>query len=576
MSQAVDQIKDRLSIVDVVSEYVQLQPAGRHLRAKSPFTSEKTPSFFVSPDKGLFFCFSSGKGGDLFTFVQEIEGISFSEALKILAAKAGVELKPENKALRTEREQMFGSLDTASKWFEVQLRKDKAPVDYLLNKRGITKDTIKKFRIGYAPGGGWSLLYDVLRKRKFTNSVLEKVGLVIQGKRGLFDRFRDRIMFPIMDHQGRVVGFSGRIFLPNDPEAEKTQAKYMNSPEGGLYHKSKVLYGYHLARSAIMKSGTAVMVEGQMDVVMSHQAGVDNTVALSGTALSVEQLALLKRFAKHLVIALDADRAGMAATQKSVMLAYQNELTVSVAELPEGSDPADLVKEDPEKWKQAIENATDFVDYRIRYIQNSSVRDKQEAVRTELYPYVQALSGTLEKDDALRRIAGILGSKIEVVHTDYKQWRTKQAPKSTPANNQAIAESSELTLPAKDRLFGIVFAEEQKDEPRLDISQFTTKLEETFTTEYQALLEEMKTRQSELVFRCEVLYEHCDAEALEREFGLLLAYEQLQIAEEKFNTTQKQLRQAEADQAHDVLNDLLRTTKELSEHIASLKAILHN
>lgn len=576
MSQVVDQIKDRLSIVDIVSEYVQLQSAGGHLRAKSPFTSEKTPSFFVSPEKGLFFCFSSGKGGDMFTFIQEIEGISFSEALKLLAGKAGVELKPENKALRTEREQMISALDTASLWYQVQLRKDKPSVDYLLEQRGLTKDTIKKFRVGYAPGGGWSLLCDVLRKRNFSKQVLEKVGLVIQGKNNLFDRFRNRIMFPIMDHQSRVVGFSGRIFLPDDPESAKTQAKYMNSPEGGLYHKSKVLYGYNLARNAIMKSGIAVLVEGQMDVVMSHQAGVENVVALSGTALSVEQLGLIKRFSKHLIIALDADRAGMVATQKSVMLAYQNEMTVSVAELPEGSDPADLVKEDPVKWQEAIARAVDFVDYRIKHIKNSSTHDKQQAVRAELYPYVRALSGTLEKDDALRRISALVGSRIEIVHADFRHWRSKQALKQPVLDNEAISSFSEYSLPPRDRLFGILFTEESKEDPRLNPDTLRLTLEKTFSAEYSTLLEDMKMRQPELIFRCEVLYEHCDAETLERETSQLLSYETLQQAEKQFNMVQQQLRQAEADQAHDVLNDLLHTTKKLSEHIASLKASLHN
>ncbi len=270
-----DIIKDKLNILDVVGSYVKLEKAGKTWKGKSPFTHEKTPSFFVSPEKGFFYCFSSGKGGDIFTFIQEIERVEFKDALKILAEKAGVELGKVSLEKNDETIRRYAILDDATKWYEINLRKNPAIVEHLLG-RGLSKETIIKFRVGFSKDS-WQDCYDYLKSRKYSDADIASVGLITKKDQGgYYDRFRSRIMFPLMDSRGRVVGFSGRIHGDEDKGA-----KYVNSPDGPLFDKSKVLYGYHTAKTAISKADACILVEGQFDVLLAQQSGYINTVAIS-------------------------------------------------------------------------------------------------------------------------------------------------------------------------------------------------------------------------------------------------------------------------------------------------------
>ena len=337
MADTVQQIKDRLSIVDVVSQYVKLERSGQSSRARCPFHAEKTPSFFVSPERGTYHCFGCDVGGDIFSFVEAVEGLDFKGALKVLAEKAGVPLVYEKKGERDERDRLFELMEIATIFYTSRLSE---PAKKYLTERGLSDTTVKAFRLGLA-GSEWSELTDALKGKKFSDKEILDAGLAKKNERGnLTDKFRNRIMFPIADSAGRIVGFSGRIFGENaSPEAPK----YLNSPETPLFHKSRILYAFDRAKQSIRKLNCAVLVEGQVDLLASHQAGWGNTVAVSGTAFTPEHASLIRRMTDNLVIALDADEAGIKAASRASREALRGGLNVKVARLPEGTDPADFI-----------------------------------------------------------------------------------------------------------------------------------------------------------------------------------------------------------------------------------------
>ncbi len=359
-STAVNDIKARLNVVDVVGGYLKLSKSGTHWKACCPFHNEKSPSFMVNEERQIWHCFGCGKGGDIFSFVEEIEGVEFREALNLLAEKAGVELP------KYRKESVFASggveepdrtkeiLELSTKFYEKQLwdgMGKKTALPYL-RKRGLTDESIRHFRLGYAPEG-WRHGFDFLVSRGYREQEIEKAGLSIRKESGSgqYDRFRDRIMFPISDIVGRIIGYSARVA----PGGDESQAKYINTPETPVYHKSRVLYGLYQAKQAVKERGFSVLVEGQMDVIACHQAGIGNTIAASGTALTAEQLDILKRYGKEIRLFFDMDGAGQAAAWKSAMLAFERELETAVISLPHGKDAADAALEDADVLRRAVE-----------------------------------------------------------------------------------------------------------------------------------------------------------------------------------------------------------------------------
>ncbi|MFZ1627153.1 MAG: DNA primase, partial [Candidatus Moraniibacteriota bacterium] len=323
MSTTTEDIKARLNIVDVVGQYVKLQKAGSAWKANCPFHQEKTPSFNVNEERNMWHCFGCGKGGDAFAFVMEIEGLEFREALKLLAEKAGVELpeyRSDGRAVTETKDRGLEILELATKFYEKQLwesERGKVMLAYLRD-RGLFEESLRTYRLGYAPDG-WEHITKFLLGRGFRSEELESCGLSLKGKegRGFYDRFRDRIMFPIQDILGRPIGYSARV----SPGGNETQAKYINTPETNLYHKSRALYGLSIAKQAIKEAGRTILVEGNMDVIALHQAGLPNVVAVSGTALTADQLGILKRYGKKLALFFDMDKAGQAAAWKSAITA---------------------------------------------------------------------------------------------------------------------------------------------------------------------------------------------------------------------------------------------------------------
>ena len=416
---AVTQIKEKLTIEEVIASYVELHKAGKNLKGKSPFTAEKTPSFYVSPDRGMYYCFSSNQGGDMFTFIEAMEGVDFKGALKILAEKAGVELVPEDPKKRTERETKYAVLEAATKFYEEALRGSggKAAAAYL-HKRGVTDKTIQLWRIGFAPDA-WRSAKEELERRKFSEPIMRAAGLT-KGEPGKepYDVFRNRILFPIFDASSRVVAFSGRT-LSLEPEIPK----YVNSPETELFNKSEILYGYDKARQGIRKFDFSLIVEGQFDVVLAHQAGYNNAVAVSGTALTSAHVNLLGRLSNRVVLALDADRAGLGAVKKAASIMLPRGMDVKVAAMPDGKDPADMISGDVGVFKKIIGQSVHVIEHLLNVLQTTSRDDRtfKIAVREELLPLILRIPSVIDREHFEGVIAERLKTTKDGVHQELKR-----------------------------------------------------------------------------------------------------------------------------------------------------------
>jgi DNA primase len=426
MGGDIDAIKERLGIAEVVGGYVKLEKSGSSFKGRCPFHNEKTPSFFVSPQRGSYYCFGCGQKGDIFTFVQEMEGVSFKEALKSLAERAGVELKGAvvSQQAKDEKERLRQALEAAAEFFVKKLEETPEAKKYL-NSRGISDATITSWHLGYAPAE-WRALYQHLLALGFAKETLFKAGLVkpVTGNaKEPYDVFRDRLIFPLFDQNGDVVGFSGRAL------ATETEPKYLNTPETALFAKHELLYGLDRAKGEVRKKNYAVLVEGQVDLVLSHQAGVGNTVASSGTAFTAAHLERVKKLSPRILLAFDADSAGAAASEKAASLALSLGLEVKVAQLPSGKDPADLIKESPEAWKKVLRDAKPAIEHFLNRILEEE-KDRRKAlklVEAKLLPMLALLSSSIERSHFISVISKATGIKEEMVWEDLRKLKSAPA-----------------------------------------------------------------------------------------------------------------------------------------------------
>lgn len=438
----VAEIKARLPIEDLVGQYCQLQKKGRNLVCICPFHKDSHPSFTVSPDKGIAYCFACNNGGDIFSFYQKIENVDFRQALKDLADKTGVKLPdlPQESAVKKdEKDRLRECLDEARKYYQQQLKQNEAAQKYL-QKRGISAEEIIKFGIGVAPDS-FSATYEHLLKQGFSRSEILKAGLAIQkdlSEGRMYDRFRNRIMFPIHDHQGKIVAFGGRTLGEDD-------AKYINSSEGPLYRKSAVLYGYHYAKDAIRDQKKVVMVEGYFDVVACHRVGVENVVAVSGTALTEEHVQLIKRSAETVVLCLDQDTAGQAAAERAFTLCSPQGVHVHAVVL-EQKDPDEAAAADANAFKeQMVNGGKPYLDTVIDQLQNQDITsvEGKRAVLKRMAPLLQLVNTAVEKEHYLERIAGLLGTTKTVLEEDVD--RVEKAPvlrTSVPVGDESASTQS--------------------------------------------------------------------------------------------------------------------------------------
>lgn len=567
MADTVQQIKDKLSIHDVVSSYVKLDRAGNSWRARCPFHAERTPSFHVSVDRGTYHCFGCGVGGDIFSFVEAIEGVDFKGALKILAERAGVKLEyGGRKENRDANDRLFELLETATIYYSSLMD---SSVHAYLKKRGLSEATTKAFRVGSA-GNEWSAASDFFRKKGFSEREIVDAGLARKSEKGgLIDKFRNRIMFPISDNAGRVVGFSGRSF---GEQASPDAPKYLNSPETPLYHKSKILYGFDRAKQAIRKHNFAVLVEGQMDLLASHQAGFSNTVAVSGTALTPEHSTLLKRMTENLVIALDADEAGIKAAGRAARAALASGLNVKVAALPDGLDPADLILEKGiAAWKEVIREAKDIIVFLLDVLEkHAGMQDKfRRAVETIVLPFLADVQSPIAREQHLRLIAQRLGVSESAVSEALKRLpREAGHPGSEGARPTTKPKPEKFTERTRNA-FALLIWQETQSKPVLDVAKFARELSKAIGKETFELLRELPATELEkLRFSAEKLFSARDS--LEREEkALLLSLTRERITNELAEATGR-LKQAEAAGDEDVVHELMQKCKKLTAELAAI------
>jgi DNA primase len=436
-------IKDKLSIVEVVQPYVKLTRAGKYFRGLSPFSKEKTPSFYVSPDRGSFYCFSTSQGGDHFTFIEKMEGVDFKGALKILADKAGVEIQqltPGDRIKSGERDRLREAMSAADQLFASALT-ETTPAYTYAKERGLTNETIRSWNLGLAPSG-WRGLLEALSAQGFTPKELAAAGLIKEAdeKPGTwYDRFRSRLMFPIRDTAGRTVAFTGRALEKDE------QAKYLNSPETDLFKKGEILFGMDRAKDSIRARGFAILVEGQFDLLLLHQAGFTNTIALSGTALSSVHLSLIKRYADNLMLALDADRAGLASSAKTALAALESGMRVKAVRLPQGKDPADVVAEDGGKtFTELVKNSQSIIEFFLSVLAAQETDDFKLMRRVEetVLPLVVAVKSPLERNRYVEIIARALSQTPEAVREALPQLRAGgQDASQTGSHSQSHSQS---------------------------------------------------------------------------------------------------------------------------------------
>ena len=453
---AKEEIRSRLNIEDVIGEYVELKRAGRSYKGLSPFTGEKTPSFFVSPEKNIWHDFSSNKGGDVFAFVMEAEGMDFRQAMEFLARKAGVDLSEYQSAGAKKRnaykKRLLAANELAARYFQQSLLRSQQAIEYVFKQRGLSRQTVQNFQIGYAPDSGTALLA-ALEKRGFTKREINDAGLLNRyGK----DLFRGRMMIPLMDQGGQVIGFTGRIIgnVPNAP-------KYLNTPQTLLYDKGRHIFALSQAKEAIRKSGFVVMVEGNLDVVSSHQAGVAQTVATAGTSMTENHLKAVKRLTSDVRLCYDSDKAGVAATERAIELASHEGVELTIISLPDGAkDPDELIKSSVQAWREAVIRSEPAVEWVLR--QHAGRCDLDTAVgrrtfTTAALRVVRGLADPVEREYYIKRIAAMSHTSEEAVRQKLAGEPVKKqtfkpvvANTSIIKNEQAVLEDNILALALYD------------------------------------------------------------------------------------------------------------------------------
>ncbi len=488
MQDAKEEIKSRLAVEDVVGQYIELKRAGRNLKGRSPWGVDKTPSFMVSPEKGIWHDFSANKGGDIFTFVMEVEGIGFKEALEKLANQAGVDLtkyRGGDPAVAKKKARAREALSLATKYFQACLVRDKSVCEYVFYKRNLNRKTVAEFKIGYAPASGKALT-EALKKRGFSLEELDAAGLLNRFKT---DLFRDRMMVPFIDTTGNVIGFTARVLGKSEP-------KYLNTPETLLFNKSKFIFGLYQAKESIRRSGYVVIVEGNMDVISSHQAGVKEAVATSGTAMTEQHLKALSNLTSDIRLAYDGDEAGVKATERAIMMAGDLGIDLSVISDYHGAkDPDELIQKDPTLWQKAVESSIPAVEWLLKkYEENLNLntatgKRKYSDVALKLLNYIK---DEVERASYEEKVAKKLDLEVEILREKGERLNKKleQAPKKYLKKPKTKVKSDKLKKYENSLLALKVFGGITKTKIPFEIPEDETKLNElelVFNREHENL-----------------------------------------------------------------------------------------
>ena len=479
ISSPIEEIKNRLDIVEVIGSYIKLHKAGANYRTTCPFHSEKKPSFFVSPARQIWHCFGAcGEGGDIFKFVMKIEGLEFGDALRILAQKAGVELKRQDPKLKTERQRLYEISELACCFFEKQLGESLAGKEakkYLLD-REIKEESIKNWRLGYAPDI-WQGLSDFVISKGYKREEIEKAGLSLKSYKtnNYYDRFRGRIIFPIFDLSSQVIGFGGRIYKQTKRPDNQEEAKYINSPATFLYDKSRILYGLNKAGVEIRKKNACILVEGYTDAVLVHQSGFENVAATSGTALTDYQLKILKRYSDNLLTAFDMDVAGDSATKRGIDLAQSLGFNIKIVAMPKDSDPADIVSKNPQEWENLVKEAKTIHDFYFETtfskFDKNTLEGKKEISKI-LLPIIAKIPNKIEQTLWIQSLVRVLGVKeedileelgkikIDKTETEVEEFIEKETDSSKKSRKELLEEYLIVLVLKSPKVLGLI---EKKD-----------------------------------------------------------------------------------------------------------------
>lgn len=458
----IQQIKERLDIADIISSYLTLKKAGSHLKGNCPFHNEKSASFMVSPERQSFKCFGCGEGGDIFTFIEKMEGVDFYNALKILADKAGVKLRKDSvqygdKNFKADQKtHLYEINDWAKKvYHKILIDHPKAEkARRYVEQRGMSPETIEDFEIGYAPDS-WDLLVKFLRNKGYSDNEIVQSGVAIKSEKGgIYDRFRGRIIFPINNIMGTTIAFTSRILESGGKN--ENQAKYINSSESPIYIKGKTLYGLDKAKLHIKEKDLAVFVEGNMDVIACHQAGFKNVVATSGTAFTEEQLKILSRYSQEVAFSFDNDEAGETAMKKAIKMALTNDASAKIIALPAPyKDPDEAIKSDPKNWKKAVSSARSgleyWIDLLIRKNPELDVLTKKKIAR-EILPVIKTIYSEIEKEYYIKYLSKKLSISEKALVSVLEKTKASEPPKQPEAQEMPV-----LKLSVLEQILGIIW-----------------------------------------------------------------------------------------------------------------------
>lgn len=585
ISSPVDEIKNRLDIVEVIGGYIRLQKAGRNYKALCPFHSEKMPSFVVSPEKQMWHCFGCNKGGSIFDFVMEMEGVEFGDSLRMLAQRAGVELKKVDPKLKTERSRLYEICYLANQFFIKQLVASQAgkKIQQYLTGRGLKPMTVKNWQLGYAPNQ-WQALLDFLKNQGYPDEEIAKAGLVVkkEKKDEYYDRFRDRIIFPIHDLNGLVIGFTSR---ENPEQPDSRMGKYINTPNTLIYDKSQVIYGLDKAKLDIRKNNLCILVEGQMDVLMAHQAGSENVVASSGTALTEKQLRIIKRYTENLATAFDMDLAGQTATKRGIDLALQFGFNTKIISLPKEQDPADCLQKNPSLWSQAVGQASGLIEF---YLENAfskydgqTVEGKKEISKI-LLPMIKKISNKVEQAHWLQELArqlkvqeGILVEEMGKI----KNFSAKGGDESFTKENPV----SKKIINLEDYTLGLILINLRKmkrfkREPAYlftdsELAEIFKSLKKSRTKKVKLkdfqedLSVELANRLNKIVFKAEAQKSLLDKFEPTKEIRFCFSQLRSRYWREKLDQLNLSIRQAEEKQDKDLLKKLTEEFNKIAKQI---------
>jgi len=585
MVDAVQEIKAKLSIEDVVRQYVQLKKAGRSLKGLCPFHAEKSPSFVVSPERGIAYCFGCHKGGDIFAFVQEIEGVDFVDALKLLAERTGIELQKyetHKNIPKGEKDFLLNVHERVARFYEEQLWNTpdgKKVLEYVF-KRGITEETVKKFHVGFAPDS-FDTTFSMLLKEGFTKKMLLSSGLALTRETtvdSIYDRFRGRLMFPITDHMGRIVAFGGRA-LKKDQEP-----KYLNSPETAIYHKSNVLYGFSFAKPSIKEKKSAILVEGYMDMIAAFQAGLTNVVATSGTAMTVQQLRHLQPFVDTLYLCFDMDNAGQEAARRAFDLTQEFDFTIRVITLPEGKDIAEYAKTHADQLSAVVSGAATYGDYFYgKLFQTYGTEDimSKRKILQEFYPFLSSLKSSIQKDEYIRRFAHDFHLNENQIYDELKNFKLptnhparRYSGLDAPVQHKAAKFSADSLLLGfliefprianllRDRLTEEYFSDELKPIYKVFADQYNGQgIQEV--KDFLASLPHDQAEKASLLSLCiHEIYGEVGEEAAEHEMKVLIDKVLKTFVHTRRNEIQQKIEAAEQEGRKD---DYLRLLQELHD-----------